>query len=90
MKDTSKYATIVALGNVVLVAILIPIADAASMDAGLTLLIGLPIIVLLAELILGIVLALSSKKEGIGAGILIGLGISLLIGLSICGVMMQM
>ena len=90
MKDTTKYATLVTVGNVVLLAILIGIGDKMPTETGLTLILGVPAVVLLAELVLGIVLAVSNKNSGIGAGILIGLGITLLIGLSICGIMMRM
>jgi hypothetical protein len=90
MKDSTTYAILVTLGNLALLAILIGIGDRMPMGTGLTLILGVPAVVLLAELVLGIVFAVSDKHSRIGAGILIGLGITLLIGLSVCGIMMRM
>jgi hypothetical protein len=56
-----------------------------NLDVALTLLFLVPIIILIAELILGIVFAAGKTKKDFGKGLLIGAGITVLIGLSVCG-----
>ena len=88
MNNIFKYAMIVFLSNVVVYVIFIMITTAFGddLDVALTLLLFVPIIVLLAELIFGIVFAAGQTKKDLGKGLLIGCGVTILIGLSICGI----
>jgi hypothetical protein len=85
MKNSIKYALLIAGGNILLLFILIGIANSlGDSEAAFITLLGVPAILGLLELVLGIVFAAGETKKDLGAGLLIGLGITLLIGLSIC------
>lgn len=92
MNKVGKYALIVFTINVVayVFLIMITVALGDNLEAALTLLFLVPIILLLAELILGIIFAVGQSKKALGQGMLIGLGVSLLIGLSVCGILAGM
>lgn len=50
---------------------------------------ALAIVAFFAELIIGIVMAISTENRQQGQGILVGLGLSILIGASVCGIILM-
>ena len=89
MNKVGKYTLIVFSVNVVtyVLFIFITVVFGDNLEVALTMLFLIPILLLLAELIFGIVFAFSQSKKEFGQGLLIGLGVTLLIGLSVCGIL---
>ena len=89
MNKVGKYALIVFSVNVVtyVLFIFITVVFGDNLEVALTMLFLIPILLLLAELIFGIVFVFNESKRELGQGLLIGLGATLLIGLSVCGIL---
>lgn len=88
MSKVTKYAFIVGLVNIGVIALLAALLEITQSDAAGASLILIPGLMLIIELILGIVFAVGQKNSELGKGMLIGLGVTLLIGGAACGLIM--
>lgn len=75
---------------ILILLIMVTVAFGDNLEVALWLLLMVPIVVILAEIILGLVFAMGQRRKELGQGILLGCGATLLIGLSVCGILAGM